>query len=279
MQAKPKMLLVKISSIHVSQSIEANSKDYNTGFHSEFEAPHVEEPEEGPTDLCQWLPLVARTQSIPLSSIPIIRLSRHQGALIVAAAKSSIHTRQPNRVFQEELQDEIVPTFKSLIFPPEGYFLRLDACSAKDGVNGIKPLRCVEDIILRLATSLRAHNAIDGILSTETKSGDLKSVTEDADRGIDTTKPILLYFLPHNPRMSSAREYRVFCPPPWCHISAISQYKWHAPSILANRHDEELRAIMERILEGARSIHKAILETNPDSRNRFCYVSRDSRLM
>jgi len=259
-----KLRLVKISSAHVNQSIDANSKDYNTGFHSEIEAPHLEEPEESPTDLCHWLPLIARTRGIPISSIPVISLSRQQGALIVAAAKSSIHTRQPNRVFDEELQDDVVPMFKSLTYLPGGYFLRLDRCSAKDGVGGIQPIRCVEDIIIRLVTSLRAHNAIEEILNCGGTSSGKPSTAKDTDNDGSVTNLISLYFLPHNPHMRSSREYRVFCPPPFCQVSAISQYKWHMPSFFASRSNEELLVIVGRILDGVQGIRQAILDTNPD---------------
>lgn len=86
----------------------------------------------------------------------------------------------------EELADGIAPSFENLTFPPEGLFLRFDACSPKDGVGGTEPLRSVDDIILRITSSIRARNAIDAILRRMEKTSEIMNIN--------------LFFIPFNDR-------------------------------------------------------------------------------
>jgi hypothetical protein len=98
---------------------------------------------------------------------------------------------------------ELALTFKTLTSPPEGLFLRLDACSPKDGVRGISPLTNAEEILLRITTSHRATNSI------------LRCLEKDED--------IELFFLPFDETMKTDKEYRVFCAPRGGKIIVASQ--------------------------------------------------------
>jgi hypothetical protein len=60
--------------------------------------------------------------------------------------------------------------------------------------------------------------------------------------------------------MESKREYRVYCPLPRGRTTAVSQYKWHQPSLFGERLAEELSGILERIMQGIRKLHGEILE-------------------
>lgn len=222
--------------------VEANPQDYNSSFHTALEAPGLVVPTEDPQTVSRWLPLIARSQGIAPSAIQIITLTRSQAALLHQASASTIHTGIINRVYAEELADEIHPAFSPLVFPPEGYFLRLDACSPKDGIGGITaPLRTVAEVVLRLTSSRRARNALDAALR----------------RGAEGVK---LYFLPFRARMATKHEYRVFCAPPQGDITALSQYKWHTESELAERWEEEGESVVEEIMEGVRGVHAEIVE-------------------
>ena len=53
--------------------------------------------------------------------------------------------------------------------------------------------------------------------------------------------------------MDTEREYRVFCPPAGG-IAAISQYRWHAPSVLASSDSE-----LDQLVSECRRIHTDIL--------------------
>jgi hypothetical protein len=230
------MRLIKINHEDVDPE---SGVTHNSNFHSEEEAKHLTIPTEGPTSFGHWLPLIAASQAIPSNLIQTITLTASQGRLLIAASQSSLHTREPNRMLEEELTSDIGPALKTLVFPPEGLFLRLDACSPKDGVDGRKPLRDLKQILLRLTTSHRAMNAIIRLLDMDT--------------------PITLYFLPFNIEMNTALEYRVFCPPSSAEVAAISQYKWHTQSIFHDRSDDEIVQIAKTVMEEVRRIHANIM--------------------
>jgi hypothetical protein len=145
----------------------------------------------------------------------------------------------PEPGLADELTDLVAPTLSTLVFPPGGLFLRLDACSPKDGERGTKPLRTIDEILLRLTTSYRV-NDITGLL----------------DRNATC---IQLFFLPYNGRMSTDLEYRVFCTPPEARVAAVSQYRWHQPSVFRGRSEDELEGIVQRIWGEIQRIHREIL--------------------
>ncbi|KAH7342654.1 hypothetical protein BKA65DRAFT_552268 [Rhexocercosporidium sp. MPI-PUGE-AT-0058] len=229
------MKLVKISSEHVDSSPGA----YNSNFHTDIEAPNLPIPSESPQSFIRWLPLITRSQGMPTSSIQHITLTPPQTQLILDASQASLHTRELNRLLTEELSD-LESAFTTLSFPPEGFFLRLDECSPKDGVRGISPLRSADEIILRLTTSHRATNAM---IRQKEKNGGF----------------VELVFLPYDAKMDTVKEFRVFCAPPDGRITAVSQYKWHKPSFLSARQPVILDAIVTKIMDEVLRIHREIM--------------------
>lgn len=218
---------------------------FNTSFHTKDEAPDLEPPSEAPSYFRRWLPLILRTRDMPPTAAQTIGLSRSQAKLLVEAANGSIQTRAINRMYAEDLEDEIAPALSSVSFPPEGLFMRLDAFSPKDGacrVPGRRSLHTVDEAILRLVTSSRARNALYDAL----ESG--------AER-------VNLFFVPFNARMQSEREYRAFCPPGGRRITAVSQYRWHQPWMMSELQSlEEIEDVAGKILGGIESLHGQILE-------------------
>lgn len=148
-------------------------------------------------------------------------------------------------MFAEDINDEIKPLLqKKLVFPLEGLFLRLDACSPKDGaylVPDKKSLHTIEEVILRLVTSMRARNSLVNSL-------------EDGNDSFD------LFFLPFDDRMRSELEYRVFCPPGAKKITCVSQYQWHKPWAFAGRDRHSQDSVATTILNEITRIHSLILE-------------------
>lgn len=148
-------------------------------------------------------------------------------------------------MYAEDIEDEIIPTLAALSFPPEGLFVRFEACSPKDGaqtVRGRRSLHTVDEIILRLVTSLRARNALSDAL----ESG---------------ASQVELFFVQLNPRLQTNREYRAFCPPGGQIITGVSQYQWHAPWLMASRQSpEEFAGTARRIVHGIESLHGQVLE-------------------
>ncbi|CZR66002.1 uncharacterized protein PAC_15902 [Phialocephala subalpina] len=229
-----KLKLVKIDSALVA----ANEENYNSNFHTEAEAPGEFIPTEVPQSFERWLPLIVRSQNIPLERVQTITLTNAQAQLIIDASRSSLHTRELSRIYAEELE-ELASLFQSLLFPAQGLFLRLDACSPKDGVRGVSPLKTTKDIVLRLTTSHRATN----------------SILRCMERG----EEVYLFFLPFDEHMRTEKEYRVFCAPPDGRVTCISQYRWHKPNLFAAHSEDDIAAIMEDIKKAALAYHNEIL--------------------
>jgi hypothetical protein len=241
------MKIVKIP----AQEVRLHPEDYNSNFHRAHEAPGLLVPTEGPQSFSRWLPLIAKSQKINPSRIQTIVLTPLQGKLLFDASSSSIHTKTLNRQYKEELEEEIEPVFSGLVFPPEGLFIRLDACSPKDGKDGTRPLHTIADIVLRLTSSFRARNAIDAALHPEPHH-----VTGE----VPVVEGINLYFLPFNEKMSTKHEYRVFCAPPNGEITAVSQYKWHTPLVFQDCYPMiEIDDILGKIMSGIKLVHAEIL--------------------
>ncbi|KAI1734100.1 hypothetical protein F4680DRAFT_439442 [Xylaria scruposa] len=229
---------------HPDESARAR---FNTSFHTEREAPDLPtRPSEKPYSFKRWLPLILRSRGLAPSDAQIITLSLAQARLLLRVADASIPSGTINRIYREEIDEEIVPTFKSLTFPPEGLFMRFEACSAKDGVQDTprnSALRSVNHILILLLTSLRARNALFNAL----------------EEGFENFE---LFFIPWNDRMRGEREYRVFCPPfssaDSLRVSAISQYRWHAQWQFYLWSDEVQKQAVEKIVEGIDVIRKQI---------------------
>jgi hypothetical protein len=150
-------------------------------------------------------------------------------------------------MYRDDLADELIPLLESsLIFPPQGLFLRLDACSPKDG-EGPVALRSVGDVLLKVATSVRARNALvhclDDCLDDKMKMG-----------GVD------LFFLPFDARMAGDREYRVFCRPGDGVVAGVSQYRWYRPWRFAEVGKGEMERVVSRVVRGAEELRGMILD-------------------
>lgn len=254
---------VKVPYTTVKHDIDTNiqPKHFNTAFHTEEEAPGFERPSEAPYSFKRWLPIILKSRNLPSSALQVIRLTVSQTRLLIQACDASIPKGSINLLLAEDVEDVIEPAFSELVFPAEGLFMRLDACSPKDSVQqvpGQVEVRSVKEVVLRLVTSLRCRNAL---VKT------LESIDERFDEGSDKAAAEI-YFLPFNSRMMSEREYRVFCPPGGQAITGISQYRWHKEWMFNDRSDEEQEQVVERIVEGARELHKAICG-DVDSRRRM----------
>ncbi|KAI1771514.1 hypothetical protein F4818DRAFT_206033 [Hypoxylon cercidicola] len=245
------MKFIRVIYQEVLEDIDSRSRQpsyghrFNTSFHPESDEPNTPIPTELPYSFKRWLPLVMRSRGLLPSDSQAIAFPRPKALLLLSVANSSIPAGYVNRIYREEVEEEIVPILQRLEFPPGGLFMRLEACSPKDGVQlvpGQLPLSSVDDVILRLVTSSRARNALANTLDPE----------PDPVTGLRTSPDEFeLFFLPFNDRMKAAREYRVFCPPvdslADIHISAISQYEWHKPWLFALKSEDEAHRIANAI--------------------------------
>lgn len=244
---------VKIPFTAVRHDADTNTqpKHFNTAFHTADEAPGFERPSEAPYSFRRWLPVIFRSRNTPSSALQVVRLTVPQTRLLVQACDASIPKGSINLLLAEDVEDVIEPAFLGLVFPAEGLFMRLDACSPKDGaqqVPGQVAVRSVQEAVLRLVTSLRCRNALVKALET----------IEEGFDGASDGSGVETYFLPFNRRMRSEREYRVFCPPGGEAITGISQYRWHKEWMFSDRSEEQQEQVMERIVAGAMELHKVI---------------------
>ncbi|KAK1830467.1 hypothetical protein QBC39DRAFT_354046 [Podospora conica] len=221
--------------------------EFNSNFHTAAEAPDLPIPSNTPTSFARWLPLVMRSRGIQDDALQVVSLTGIQVRLLLQAAGASVHTRVLNRACAEDLQEEVAPAFGSLAFPPQGLFMRLAACSTKDGAQllpGKMSVSSIDEIMLQLTTSLRAWSALNNAVN----------------RAVDARAPCLsIFFLPFDPRMDTAQEYRVFCAPETLRITAVSQYRWHMPWRFGDRGEEERIAIARTIFVGIQDTHAAII--------------------
>lgn len=227
-----KIKLVKID----PKEVEAHPENFNSYFHTQIEVPHLRIPDEAPYAYHRWLGLIASSQDIPRHFIQTITLTKPQALLLIESSRSSLQTKVINRMYKEDLDNEVAPAFRHLRFPPEGLFMRLDACSPKDGVRGVSPVGSIDEILLRLTTSARALSSMNGCL----------------ERGEESVR---VFLLPYDEKMSTKREFRAFCRPESGAISAISQYKWHAPFYFPS---QNVAALVEKITGGIEKIHETI---------------------
>ncbi|KAK4179578.1 hypothetical protein QBC36DRAFT_70526 [Triangularia setosa] len=241
------MRFTRIDYCEVQRALKTpDQTDFNTSFHSAEEAPDLIRPSESPISFKRWLPVILSLRNTPSSAplVQIVTLSKSQARLLLRTAEGSLQTGSLNRMYAEDIADEINPVLESqLVFPPEGLFLRLAACSPKDGaqlIRGKIAMTTVEEVILRLVTSVRARNALFNSL-------------EAGDETFD------LFFLPFDDRMGSDQEYRVFCPPGGRKITAISQYEWHKEWRYSLQEDDVRKHTVHTMMSGITAVHQRIL--------------------
>jgi len=221
--------------------------EFNSNFHTAEEAADLRLPtgipSNAPTSFERWLPLVMRSRGLQDDALQVVSLTSAQVRLLVLAAGASVHTRVLNRAYAEDLEEEVAPSFDGLVFPPQGLFMRLAACSAKDGaqkIPGKMQISSIDEIILQLTTSLRAWSVLNNTVNAQTAR-------------------LGLFFLPFDGRMDTAQEYRVFCAPESMRITAVSQYRWHKPWHFADRSGEERIAVARSIFAGIQKIQAEIV--------------------
>lgn len=286
------MKLVKLNTtlIQRTQQPDHTNPNFNTSFHPESAAPDLIRASEAPYTFKRWLPLILRTRQntaspsspspsptstpaptpttpaeaasvpVPVPPVQTIPLTRTQTALLHATAEASLPRLEVNRLYREDLAEEIYPLLESgLIFPPEGLFLRLDACSPKDGVGPVA-LRGVGDVVSKVVTSVRARNALGNWL--EGGSSSSRSATSSSGGGGGEggggegggQKGMELFFLPFDARMAADREYRVFCAPGDGRIAGVSQYRWYRAWRFQSSSERAQERVVRAVLAGAEEV-------------------------
>lgn len=231
--ARQKLTIIPFTDVeHAIESNQLSLKDqseFNTKFHSSEEIhaalPNVVRhylPEDQPwISLQQFLPLITSTQGYAQEHIHQICLPKVLVAQLGRISKSLTILGHVSESDEEDFEI-LFPrmTTRNLdidnLTKKHKFFIRLDACSLKDALQGTGPARDRVDIWTRLATSARG---MEGAVDMLTQ---------------DPTQSVNMWLLPWQDSMRAELEYRVFCPPPLSpeatkrtRISAISQYHWH----------------------------------------------------
>ncbi|MCJ1397663.1 hypothetical protein MMC11_000859 [Xylographa trunciseda] len=228
---------IRIIDIPPAQVEDAPEK-FNSAFHTSTEVPTGEERATfEPTYYGSWLPLITTTAGRDIHDVVVVDINNLYADVLVNASKAAIVTGHP--WIRARGADRPLPEVGPETCPEEGWFLRLEGVSPKDGIGGVRPRRTLLEILLTLTTSLRASTAIKYQL--------------------DRQQPVRLYLIPFNKLMDTSREFRIFCPPGG-HIAAISQYKWFRGTTWT---DEKVK----HIGNGAQHLYHLIMSQDSTSRD------------
>ncbi|KAJ6465505.1 hypothetical protein C8R47DRAFT_1154861 [Mycena vitilis] len=251
------MRLTLVSSATVAQSIADKTELFNTCFQDPALLPPTL-AEQVPTTLPdpqttfygRWINLIVRLRHMNRDDIRTVTLTPYYAKTLLKASSVAMHTWKISNLHKDDLLD---PSPFDHLFPKssvgEGapltrYFARYDAASPKDSPLDA-PLTSASAIVDQLATSQRSHNSISDAL----------------ERG----NPVHIYFVHWDDLMDTRREYRVFCAPTSAYhprparVTAVSQYSWHKPSLLADLPRMQIETEITHLLAGIERIYNAIL--------------------
>ncbi|KAJ7850697.1 hypothetical protein B0H14DRAFT_2763343 [Mycena olivaceomarginata] len=250
------MRLNLISSAAVSQSIAEGTELFNGVQHDlsllppslATQIPTVV-PTVGTTHYGLWKDLIVRLRNnISANDIHVVVLTPRYAKMLLDASNVAMLTGRISESHKDDLMDpspfdHLFPDPTKTV-PPPRYFARYDALSPKDSPLRA-PLTSAQAVIEQLATSQRSRDAISDALEDDS--------------------PVRLYFTPWDDTMDTRREYRVFCAPTSAYhprpsrVTAVSQYSWHKPSLLADLPPARIEADMAHLLEGIAWIHAEIM--------------------
>ncbi|KAJ7837168.1 hypothetical protein B0H14DRAFT_2791810 [Mycena olivaceomarginata] len=234
------MRLNLISSAAVSQSIAEGTELFNGVQHDlsllppslATQIPTVV-PTVGTTHYGLWMDLIVRLRNnISANDIHVVILTPRYAKMLLDASNVAMLTGRISESHKDDLMD---PSPFDHLFP--------DPTKTTSPLRA--PLTSAQAVIEQLATSQRSRDAISDALEDDS--------------------PVRLYFTPWDDTMDTRREYRVFCAPTSAYhpqpsrVTAVSQYSWHKPSLLADLPPAHIEADMAHLLEGIARIHAEIM--------------------
>jgi hypothetical protein len=270
--------VVPFSEVAAEVSKPSRSQRFNTASHQLDEIAHIvpehdnfkhEIPTWKPFDYTIWMPLIAQSQQIPAEDHFVGRLPDFTWGDLMGLCHSASLMSTDSKVWQSRL-DETIETLESTKAGRElaamfdgrrPWFVRLAQMSPKDSpLGGELPSWTLKEAIAKICSSMRVY----GCLERE------KEHAEEHKRDIEIKIAVNRW----DPAMDTAREFRVFVPPPRAHlscntvgntklrremkISAISQYKWHS-AFVSPYPNLDLEQTAERVRCGAQTILDQIL--------------------
>lgn len=250
------MWLNLVSSATVSQSIAEKTELFNTSFLDPALLPPALGtriptvlPDPQTTFYGRWINLVVRLRNISPNVVRTVTLTPYYAKTLLNASTVAMLTGKISNLHKDDLLDpspfdHLFPKLAAAEAAPPRYFARYDAASPKDSPLDA-PLTSPSAIVDQLATSQRSYSSLTDALALDS--------------------PIHIYFMPWDEAMDTRREYRVFCSPTSEYnprpnrVTAVSQYSWHKPSLLAEHPREKIEAEMNHLLEGIERIHREIM--------------------
>jgi len=203
------------------EEVETYPEHFNSSAHSEQEVSHIRVPSLSPTFFAHWVALAQRSQDAHIA-FQICPVSDKDARALIRISTSAIMIGHLNASDREDLKETSLHKSleKALVSFTDNQvakvFVRLDYCSPKDGVHGIKPLATAMEIIESIVTSFRARMALQ--MDHEFRN---------------------IYVLPFNEEMSTEKELRCFARPGDAALVAVSQYRWWRPCTYLSDRDEE----------------------------------------
>ncbi|KAJ6562824.1 hypothetical protein DFH09DRAFT_490566 [Mycena vulgaris] len=250
------MSLNLISSATVSQSIAEKTELFTTSFLDPAVLPPALAtriptvlPDPRATFYGRWIDLIVRLRNIDPNVVHTLTLTPYYAKTLLNASTVAMLTGRISNLHKDDLLDpspfdNLFPKLAAAEAVPPRYFARYDAASPKDSPLNA-PLTSPSAVVAQLAMSQRSHNALSDALALDS--------------------PIHIYFMPWDETMDTRREHRVFCAPTSEYnprpnrVTAVSQYSWHKPSLLAELPREQIEAEMNHLLEGIERIHGEII--------------------
>lgn len=190
-----------------------------------------------------WLPLILRSRAVATQDVITFSLPRRTVDILIQCTTLFLVVGKINKEIQHDLEQE--PAFQDLVrknILSNGWFCRADDVSPKDAIDAGKPIKTISDLIIRLMSSGRLHNAY------------VRAQSMCRFR-------FQLHLLPWDESITTLHEFRVFVPATQ-RITAISQYSWHRPF------PESLVPYIQDIVEQADGILKDILEFSQTMKNK-----------
>lgn len=149
-----------------------------------------------------------------------------------AALTIGVHTRKFSHIYDDEIEatcKKYEPIFSNIPFREEGWFIRTERVSLKEGMHGTGPYG-------------HQFGGLRRILESICSSG----IGHEAVRNADAQ--LTIYFLPWQPSMSSSSEFRIFVYQN--DITAISdQHLYTVNEWLNSKGEDEIREIVHFIVK------------------------------
>ncbi|KAJ7500216.1 hypothetical protein B0H11DRAFT_1996667 [Mycena galericulata] len=208
-------------------------------------------PDVRPTFYGPWMDLIMRLRNINPRDVHTVTLTPYYAKTLLDASTVAMLIGRISESHKEDLLDpspfdhlfQQLPTLTPDA-PSVRYFARYDAASPKDSPLRA-PLTSSQAVVDVLATSERSRFAISAALGDDS--------------------PVRIYFAPWDDMMDTRGEYRVFCAPTSTYhprpsrVTAVSQYSWHKPSLLADLSRAQIEGEIAHLLQGVERIHGEIM--------------------